>query len=93
MLLKIAVSVAIIGYLIWRAQGEDTFTLLRDQPKRWGMFVVAWFFCAGAVLMTLIRWHYLVRALDIPSRFSNSLRIGFLGYLFNLAPSESWAAT
>jgi glycosyltransferase 2 family protein len=86
LLLKVALSVAILGYLVWQARHDNTFTVLRDQPKRWGMFVAAWFFCAGAVLVTLIRWHYLIRALDIPSRFSNSLRIGFLGYLFNLAP-------
>lgn len=84
--LKVAVSVAIIGYLMWQAREDNAFTNLRDQPKRWGMLVAAWFFCGGAVLTTLIRWHYLVRALEIPSRLTGSLRIGFLGYLFNLAP-------
>lgn len=85
-LLKITLSVAIVAYLVWQAQQDNAFTNLRDQPKRWGMLVVAWFFCAGAVLTTIVRWHYLIRAVDIPSRLANSLRIGFLGYMFNLAP-------
>ena len=84
--LKISISVAIIWFLIWRAQQDNAFTNLRDQPKRWGMFVIAWFFCASAVLTTIVRWHFLIRALEIPSRLTNSLRIGFLGYMFNLAP-------
>lgn len=85
-LLKVAISLAIIGYLAWQAQQNSAFANLRDQPKQWGMFVVAWFFCAAAVLMTIIRWHYLVRAVDIPVRLASSLRIGFLGYMVNLAP-------
>jgi len=84
--LKIMISVAIVGYLIWQARHDNAFAALRDQPKQWVMLVVAWFFCAGAVLTTIVRWHYLVRALEIPSRLSNSLRIGFVSYMFNLAP-------
>ena len=84
--LKVSISVAIIGYLIWEAQRGTTFTDLCHQPKHWGMFVVAAFLCAAAVLTTFVRWHYLVRALHIPSRMTHSLRIGFLGYMFNLVP-------
>ena len=39
-----------------------------------------------AVLLTFVRWWYLVRALAIPLRFSDSIRIGFWGYLFNFLP-------
>ncbi len=85
-LLKISISVAIIGYVVWQARDDDAFANLCDQPKHWDMLVVAWFSCAGAVLLTLIRWHYLIRALEIPSRLADTLRIGFLGYMFNLAP-------
>lgn len=85
-LLKITISVAIVAYLVWQARNDNAFAALRDQPKQWGMLVVAWFFCAGAVLTTIVRWHYLVRALEIPSRLTNSLRIGFVSYMFNLAP-------
>jgi uncharacterized membrane protein YbhN (UPF0104 family) len=34
----------------------------------------------------MIRWWYLVLALEVPLRLRDALRIGFWGYLFNLAP-------
>jgi hypothetical protein len=92
LLLKVGVSVAIIGYLVYDAtqtkseDGGNVFTNLLNQPKRWDLLGAAWACCTGAVLLTFIRWWYLVRALDIPFRFRDSIRISFWGYLFNLAP-------
>ena len=40
-----------------------------------------------AVLITMVRWWYLVRALGIDFSLPDAMRIGFLGYLFNLAPT------
>jgi len=85
-LLKLSISIAILAYLVHEARKGDAFTVLRDEPKRWNMLVVAWGFCMAAVLTTIVRWHFLVRALGVPARLSNTLRIGFLGYMFNLAP-------
>lgn len=90
--LKIGLSVAIIAWLVYKARttvgpdGTNVFDQLRSRPKDWGLLALAWVCCAMAVLLTMIRWWYLVRALDIPFRFRDALRIGFLGYLFNLAP-------
>jgi glycosyltransferase 2 family protein len=87
-LLKIGLSVAIVAYLVADVRkNPEAFANFRDQPKDWGLFVAACLFCAGAVLLTLIRWHYLVRALDVPCRMGNSLRIGLLSYAFNFAPT------
>lgn len=100
-LLKIGVSLAIVGYLVYDAmsRGESAFT--NEQGKfvpetfmgvvnyaagHWWWLAVAWVACTSAVLLTLVRWYYLVRALDLPVGFKDALRIGFLGYLFNLAP-------
>lgn len=91
-LLKIGVSVAIVGYLVYDAtqtkseDGGNVFTNLLNQPKRWDLLAAAWACSTAAVVITFIRWWYLVRALDIPFRFSDSIRIGFWGFLFNLAP-------
>ena len=91
-LLKLGISVAIIGYLVGgacrteNAAGKNVFEQLRDQPKQWDMLAAACLFCASAVMLTLVRWWYLVRALEIPVRFTAGLRIGLLGYLFNLVP-------
>jgi hypothetical protein len=89
-LFKVAISASLIAYLIWdatRGAGKaNVFANLRDQPKNWWSLAGAWFFCAAAVLLTFVRWWYLVRALGIPCRFAAAIRICFWGYLFNLAP-------
>ena len=87
-LLKVGISVAIIAWLVYDAKAKDekVFANLWHQPKDWAVLLAAWAFCAAAVMLTLIRWCYLVRALDIPFMFRDAFRIGLLGYLFNLAP-------
>ncbi|MGA2796996.1 MAG: lysylphosphatidylglycerol synthase transmembrane domain-containing protein [Thermoguttaceae bacterium] len=91
-LLKLSISFGIIAYLVWKAtrtQGPnnvDIFTNLVDEPKDWWMLFWAWAFSAAAVVLTFVRWWYLVRALDIPCRFRDAIRICFWGFLFNLAP-------
>jgi glycosyltransferase 2 family protein len=89
-LLKVALSAAIIGYLVYDAthskEHGNVFANLLDQPKQWDLLAVAWGCCAIGVLITFVRWWYLVRALDVPCRFRDAVRISFWGYLFNLAP-------
>jgi len=85
-LLKVGISAAILGYLVWDAHRDQAFSNLWHQPKRWGLLAGALAVCGTAVLLTLVRWCYLVRALGLPLRMRDALRIGFLGYLFNLAP-------
>jgi glycosyltransferase 2 family protein len=91
-LLKLSASLAILAYLIWKAtrtrgpNNVDVFTNLIEEPKDWWMLFWAWAFSAAAVVLTFVRWWYLVRALGIPCRLSDGIRIGFWGYLFNLSP-------
>ncbi len=89
-LLKVAISAAIIGYLVYDAtrgqKNGNVFANLRDQPKQWDMLAAAWAACTVAVLLTFLRWWYLVRTLDVPCRFADAVRISFWGFLFNLAP-------
>lgn len=89
-LLKLGISFGLIAYLIWSAtQSTDkvnVFANLRDQPKNWWMLFAAWAISTTGVLLTFVRWWYLVRALDIPCRFADAIRISFWGFLFNLAP-------
>lgn len=90
MFLKVGVSAAIIGYLVYDATQSkkhgNAFANLLDQPKQWDALAAAWLFCALGVLITFVRWWYLVRALDVSCRFRDAVRISFWGYLFNLAP-------
>ncbi len=85
-LLKIGVSLAIIGYLMIDAYRNQVFGQLMAQPKDWWLLTLAAISCSLAILVTLIRWYYLVRALDLPFTLKEAMRLGLLGYLFNLAP-------
>jgi glycosyltransferase 2 family protein len=89
-LLKVGISLGLIAFLIWNATRGETggkaFTDLRDQPKDWGLLLAAWAISSAAVLATFVRWWYLVRAIGIPCRFRDALRISFWGFLFNLSP-------
>lgn len=98
---KIGLSLALVGYLVWDAmsRGESAFTdaegnfaparlyeVGRHAAAHCWWLAAAWLSCASAVTLTLVRWHYLVRALHVPVKLTHTLRIGFVGYLFNLAP-------
>ena len=89
-LLKIALSLAIIAYLAWKStRGEanaNAFAVLRDQPKHWGLLAAGGACCTVAVLLTFVRWWYLVIALGVPLQLRDAFRISFWGYLLNFLP-------
>ena len=89
-LLKIAGSLGILVYLFWDAThkdvaGQNIFMSMLQQPKRWDLLAAAVMINVVAILITLIRWWYLVRAVGIDFSLKDALR-RTLGYLFNLAP-------
>jgi len=85
-LLKVSISAAILVWLGLEAHRNAVFSDLVWQPKNWGLLASATGVCFLAVLITFVRWYWLVRALDLPFRLRDAIRVGFLGYLFNLAP-------
>ncbi len=74
---------AIIGWLMVNAAQNDSFSRMRDAPKQWDLLALATVLCFAAVLLTIVRWYFLVRALEIPFRVRDAFRLGFLGYLYN----------
>lgn len=86
-LLKIGISAAIIAYLVWKSSTQgDAFSNLYHESKHWGMLTVALLCCTAAVLLTFVRWWYLVIALGVPLPLRDAMRISFWGYLFNFLP-------
>ena len=89
---KIGLSVGIVGYLVYDASthkdanGVSVFDNLVHQPKHWGMLAAALCVFTFLILLTFIRWWFLVRALGVPAKLSDTIRVGFWGFLFNLAP-------
>ena len=84
--LKIGLPVAIIAYLLFQAHGNGVLAQLWTGNKNWSLLALACAACFAVAIITFVRWYYLVRALGIAISFRESLRIGFLGYLFNLVP-------
>lgn len=80
---KLALAAALIGYLIHQAQSNESFAQLQDGMKDWRLLGGAFVCCLSAVLLTFVRWFFLVRALDLPFHLREALRLGFLGYLMN----------
>lgn len=80
---KYGVSLAIVGWLLWDARGNELFATLVQSRKDWSLLALAWLACFVAVAATFVRWFLLVRALELPFSLRDAFRLGFLGYLFN----------
>lgn len=59
--------------------------MIRGQ-KNWGAFAIATGLAFVAVTITIVRWHILVRTLELAFSLRDALRVGYLGYAFNLMP-------
>ena len=88
---KIVLSLAIIGYLVYRAvdtpDKRTAFFAMLQQHKDWGMLATGFVALLLAVVITMVRWWYLVRAVGIDFPLPSALRISFLGYMVNFAPT------
>ena len=82
-LLQWGIPAAIIGWLLIAALRSEYFSQLLHQPKHWDLLALATLTCFLATLATILRWHFLVRAVDLPLRLRDTIRLGFLGYLYN----------
>jgi uncharacterized membrane protein YbhN (UPF0104 family) len=83
---KVGLSALILGYLLIRARSDGAFEELWDCSKNWSQLGGGLAACMAAVVLIHIRWYFLVRAMDIPFSLKAAFRVGFVGYLFNLAP-------
>ncbi len=84
--LKVIVPLALIYWLCqhaWRQHPEAVETL-REGNTHSTLLVAAFLAILSAHIVGICRWHLLLRALHIPIRFIDTVRLGFLGFLFNL---------
>jgi hypothetical protein len=83
LLAKLCLAAAILGYLFVQVHGQQGFTRLVNEPKRWHLLAAALACTAIAVSLSFVRWHVMIRALGLNVRLIESLRLGALGFALN----------
>jgi uncharacterized protein (TIRG00374 family) len=89
---KYAVALGLLGFVIWRnwapANGQGLQDLWRKhvvegQPIHYGYLALAFVICLASVVLTFVRWYFLVRAQGLPFTLPDALRLGAVGFFFN----------
>jgi uncharacterized protein (TIRG00374 family) len=65
-----------LGY-VWKRH------VVQRQPIQVGFLAAAFTLYATAVLVTFFRWYLLVRALDLPLKIRDAMRLGLIGIFFS----------
>jgi uncharacterized protein (TIRG00374 family) len=81
-IIKFAISAALIFYLFRNATLSDDFGMLFNSEKRWGWLAAAFIACTAGFVLGFVRWHSLVRALGLPFKLIDAIRLGFIGLFF-----------
>jgi uncharacterized protein (TIRG00374 family) len=91
-LLKYFLAFGLLGWVVYSNWAPEKGTGLRDVWQRHviqGQPIHLQFLLIGAVvytcsvLLTLLRWYFLVRAQDLPFKVSDALRLGMVGFFYN----------
>jgi glycosyltransferase 2 family protein len=80
-ILRWLVPLALVVYLIDDIRRQEGFEQIWSGDKDWNLLGLALLFFLGAQVLTIGRWYWLVRALNLPFRWNDAVRLGFLGYL------------
>jgi glycosyltransferase 2 family protein len=80
-LLKIAVSLAGLAYVLWQVPLADIGEVLVD--IRWTWLVVTLLLTTSSLVLRAYRWHLLLRGLGLPIRFGRLVELYFVGNFFN----------
>jgi uncharacterized membrane protein YbhN (UPF0104 family) len=79
--LRWLVPLAIVAYLVDDVRRQAGFEQIWYGASNWTWLALALFIFLAAQLLTIARWYWLVRALGLPFRWNDAVRLGFLGYL------------
>jgi uncharacterized protein (TIRG00374 family) len=79
---KVGLGLSILATMLWLRR--DDLATLRHSQIDFGPLLLGFAFTSAATVATFLRWYILVRAAQLPFRFRDALRLGFVGYFFNL---------
>src|SRR5262245_14905593 len=80
-IVRVGVGAGLLGCLLW--MNREQIATLRTQQIRWGFLLAAFVITLIGTLLTFFRWYLLVIAQGLAFRIRDSMRIGFIGYLFS----------
>ncbi len=78
----VLVALSLLGWTVF-VNRDKIQEVLSTRPD-FRRLALAFALYMTALVLTFVRWHRLVRALDLPFRFRDALRLGFIGNVFNL---------
>jgi len=80
---KWAISCALLAWIFAMPKNREALASLATTQWSGSWVALGGLWCLVAVLVTMVRWFWLVRGLNLPCTFREALRLGFLGYLLN----------
>jgi uncharacterized protein (TIRG00374 family) len=87
-LLKYGLGISLLAFLISRnwgpgPKGEPGLGEVLQRPMQWGPLFLAMVICTVSLLLSFVRWYFLVRATELPFTLSSAFRLGLVGYFWN----------
>ncbi len=79
---RVAIALGLFGFAIW--SNRDPIAEVLGRPLDPAPFALGFLLYIAGVLLAYLRWFMLVRALGLPFRLVDAVRLGFIGTLFNL---------
>lgn len=81
LILRAALALGLLGLAIQMNRAEIRGVLERKPDP--GGFALGLVFYLGGITLAQLRWYMLVRAIGMPFRFRDAMRLGYIGVLFN----------
>jgi uncharacterized protein (TIRG00374 family) len=90
-LFKYVLAIGLLTYVVWKnwaPEGGHGLKYVWEERVLEGQIHVAFLtvatvMLAVSLLITIVRWYFLVRALDLPFTLPDALRLGFVALFFN----------
>ncbi len=85
--IKVVLAIVILTYLIFQAR--EGISQLSERTLAWPFLAAALLCSMATATLSFLRWHLLIRALDIGVRLVDTLRLGALGFALNFVSPGS----
>jgi uncharacterized protein (TIRG00374 family) len=84
---KFVLALSLLGVVVilnWPGLSQIWVEHVLTGKIYWGNLALAAVICLVSTLLTFVRWYVLVRAVKLPFTLSDALRLGVVGYYYNI---------